>query len=230
MGLLLQPHFGKNKTKREVKALYKNIVFVDFDGTITTEDTLTGAILPFVDHKEFLEYNGKLEKGEMTLSEVVRYAYDDRPAEWIPKMLEYIDTVKIRPGFEEFLDKMAEKEIPVVVISGGFRQFSSRKLAPYMDKIAALHTVEMTVEGDKIKLVSQHDDGNELLKKTDVMKKYEYAHAIGIGDSYTDKNMPQAVDTCFARDVLAKYLDQIGKEYRPYEDFYDVLKGIEEIL
>ncbi len=87
-------------------------------------------------------------------------------------MLEYIDTVKIRPGFEEFLDKMAEKEIPVVVISGGFRQFSSRKLAPYMDKIAALHTVEMTVEGDKIKLVSQHDDGNELLKKTDVMKKY----------------------------------------------------------
>ena len=102
MGLLLQPHFGKNKTKREVKALYKNIVFVDFDGTITTEDTLTGAILPFVDHKEFLEYNGKLEKGEMTLSEVVRYAYDDRPAEWIPKMLEYIDTVKIRPGFEEF--------------------------------------------------------------------------------------------------------------------------------
>ncbi len=99
-----------------------------------------------------------------------------------------------------------------------------------MDKIAALHTVEMTVEGDKIKLVSQHDDGNELLKKTDVMKKYEYAHAIGIGDSYTDKNMAQAVDTCFARDVLAKYLDQIGKEYRPYEDFYDVLKGIEEIL
>ncbi len=115
MGLLLQPHFGKNKTKREVKALYKkkNIVFVDFDGTITTEDTLTGAILPFVDHKEsFLEYNGKLEKGEMTLSEVVRYAYDDRPAEWIPKMLEYIDTVKIRPGFEEFLDKMAEKRNP----------------------------------------------------------------------------------------------------------------------
>ncbi len=33
------------------------------------------------------------------------------------------------------------------------------------------------------------------------------------------KNMAQAVDTCFARDVLAKYLDQIGKEYRPYEDF-----------
>lgn len=210
--------------------MYKNIVFIDFDGTITTEDTLTGAILPFVDHKEFLEYNGKLEKGEMTLSEVVRYAYDGKPSSWIPKMLEYIDTVQIRPGFEEFLDKMAEKEIPVVVISGGFRQFSERKLAPYMEKITALHTVEMSVEGDEIKLISQYDDGNELLKKTDVMALYDYEHAIGIGDSYTDKNMAQAVDTCFARDVLAKYLDQIGRSYQPYEDFYEVLKGLTEIL
>lgn len=44
--------------------MYKNIVFIDFDGTITTEDTLTGAILPFVDPKEFKEYNGKLFSGE----------------------------------------------------------------------------------------------------------------------------------------------------------------------
>lgn len=210
--------------------MYKNIIFIDFDGTITTEDTLTGAILPFVDPKEFKEYNGKLFSGEMTLSEVVRYAYDGRPAEWLPKMLEYVDGVEIRAGFSEFLDAMVEKGIPVVVISGGFRQFSERKLAPYMDKITALHTVEMTVEGDEIKLISQYDDGNELLKKTDVMAQYDYEHAIGIGDSLTDKNMAQAVDTCFARDVLAQYLDKIGKEYTPYADFYDVLKGLSENL
>ena len=71
----------------------KPIIFTDFDGTITTEDTLTGAILPYVDKKEFLEYNGKLERGEMTLSAVVRYAYDDRPAQWLDGMLRYIDTV-----------------------------------------------------------------------------------------------------------------------------------------
>ena len=209
--------------------MYKQIVFVDFDGTITTEDTLTGAIYPFVDRAEFLEYYKKLETGEMTLSQVVRYAYDGRPAAWIPKMLDYIDTVKIRPGFEEFLDKMKEAEIPVVVISGGFRQFSERKLAPYMDRITALHAVEMSVEGDQIKLVSQYDDGNELLKKTDVMKLYQYQHSIGIGDSFTDKNMAQAVDTCFARDVLAEYLQKIGTPYLPYEDYYDVIAGIDRL-
>ena len=147
------------------KSLYKKIVFIDFDGTITTEDTLVGAIFPFVDPKEVDEYNGKLEKGEMTLSQVVRYAYDGRPAEWLPKMLEYIAKVKIRPGFKEFLDKMA---------------------------------------------------------------LYDYEYAIGIGDSFTDMNMAQAVDTIFARDVLAKYLEKQGKSYIPYEDFFDVVKVMEE--
>ncbi len=210
--------------------MYKNIIFIDFDGTITTEDTLTGAILPFVDPQEFKEYNSKLFSGEMTLSEVVRYAYDGRPAEWLPPMLDYIDKVQIRPGFDEFLDKMQEKNIPVVVISGGFRRFSERKLAPYMDRITALHAVELTVDGDKMRLISQYDDGNELLKKTDVMALYEYEHAVGIGDSLTDKNMAQAVDTCFARDVLAQYLTKIDRDYIPYEDFYEVMKELEDIL
>lgn len=210
--------------------MYQNIIFIDFDGTITTEDTLTGAILPFVDPKEFQEYNGRLFSGEMTLSQVVRYAYDNRPSEWVPSMMEYIDKVQIRPGFSEFLSKMQEMGIPVVVISGGFRQFSERKLAPYMDKITALHAVEMSVKDGRIRLVSQYDDGNELLKKTEVMALYDYEHAIGIGDSLTDKNMARAVDICFARDVLAQYLTEIGTPYKPYEDFYQVLQQVEEIL
>lgn len=172
----------------------KPIIFTDFDGTITTEDTLTGAILPYVDREEFLKYNGKLERGEMTL------------------------------------DDMEKRGIPVVVISGGFRQFSERKLAPYMKKITALHAVDMMVDGDKLKLVSGYDDGNELLKKTDVMALYDYDFAIGIGDSYTDKNMARAVDVCFARDVLAAYLDKTDTPYTAYDDFNDVMKEMDRIL
>lgn len=210
--------------------LYRNIVFTDFDGTITTEDTLTGAIKPFVEQEEFYECYRKLERGEMTLSQVVRYAYDGRPASWIPDMLRYIDTVEIRPGFGEFLDRMKERNIPVVVISGGFRQFSERKLAPYMDRITALHAVELTEEDGTIRLISGYDDGNELLRKTDIMALYDYDHSIGVGDSFTDRNMAKAVDTVFARDQLAKYLGSIGRQYMPYEDFFDVMKGVEEEL
>lgn len=210
--------------------MYKNIVFIDFDGTITTEDTLTGAIRPFVSESEFREYYNKLKSGEMTLSQVVRHAYDGRSAELIPQMLEYIDSVDIRTGFEVFLDRMKELDIPVVVISGGFRQFSERKLRPYMGKITSLHTAELTVEEERIRLVSQYEDDNELLNKIEVMELYDYEYSIGIGDSFTDKNMAQAVDLAFARDVLAEYLDEAGVSYLPYEDFFDVIKGIEDEL
>ncbi len=209
--------------------MYQTIIFVDFDGTITTEDTLARAIKLFADPDEFREYNEKLEKGQMTLSQVVRYAFDGAPADQLAKMLEYVDSVSIRPGFEEFLDKMNALNIPVVVISGGVRQFSERKLAPYRDKLTDLHAVDLSIEDEKMKLISSYDDGNELLKKTDVMALYQYEHAIGIGDSFTDMNMSQAVDTIFARDLLAKYLEKMGKPYLPYEDFFDIIQGIEEM-
>ena len=208
--------------------MYKNIVFVDFDGTITMEDTLVGAIRLFSDPREFKEYNDKLTKGEMTLSQVVRYAFDGAPSELLPKMLDYVDGVAVRKGFSEFLSAMKDLGIPVVVISGGVRQFSERKLAPYREQLEELHAVDLDVSGPKMKLISQYDDGNELLKKTDVMALYQYEHAIGIGDSFTDMKLSQAVDTVFARDLLAKYLDKLGKPYFPYETFYDVTEVIRE--
>ena len=67
-----------------------------------------------------------------------------------------------------------------------------------------------------------------MLKKTDVMALYDYGHSIGVGDSFTDMNMAKAVDTVFARDILARYLDKLGKPYYPYETFYDVTRVIQE--
>lgn len=204
--------------------MYDTIVFADFDGTITMEDTLVGAIRLFVDPEEFRLYSGKLAKGEMTLSQVVRRAFDGAPSELLPRMLEYVESVAIRPGFADFLDEMDRRGVPVVVISGGVRQFVERKLAPYRSRLLGLHAVDLDVSTPEMKLISAYDNGDELLKKTDVMALYEYRHAVGIGDSFTDRNMSRAVDTIFARDVLAQYLQKLGHPYLPYEDFYDVIR------
>lgn len=209
--------------------MYKTIIFTDFDGTITMEDTLAGAIRLFTDPAEFQAYSAKLADGSMTLSQVVRYAFDGAPSDRLPRMLEYVDGVAMRPGFPEFLDAMAELDIPVVVISGGVRQFSQRKLAPWRDKLLGLHAVDLDTSGQTMRLISGYDDGNELLKKTDVMALYSYERAIGIGDSFTDMNMARAVDTVFARDVLAKYLTKLGRPFHPYEDFYTVAEAVRKL-
>lgn len=206
--------------------MYETIAFVDFDGTITMEDTLEGAIRLFVTPEEFHSVKGKLVRGEMTLSQVVRYAFDGAPSDRLAPMLDYVDQVALRPGFPEFLDEMAAREIPVVVISGGVRQFVERKLAPWRGRLLGLHAVDLDVSGPGMKLISPYDDGNELLKKTDVMALYDYRHAVGIGDSFTDMKMSLAVDAVFARDVLAQYLDKMGRSYLPYDTFFDVIGAL----
>lgn len=204
----------------------RTIAFVDFDGTITMEDTLAGAMKRFVDPGEFARYSEKLARGEATLSQVVRRAYDGAPSSLLPELLAYVRSVPLRPGFDEFLDTCEELDIPVVVISGGIRQFLEQKMGPDRDRLLGMHAVELDVSGPRMRLISEYDDGNELLKKTDVMALYRYDRAIGIGDSFTDRNMAQAADTVFARDVLAKFLSGLGKPYIPYEDFRTVSAAI----
>ena len=206
--------------------MYDTIAFVDFDGTITMEDTLEGAIRLFASPEEFHSVKGKLVRGEMTLSQVVRYALDGAPSSRLERMLDYVKGVALRPGFPEFLDEMDRREIPVVVISGGVRQFVELRLAPWRGRLLGVHAVDLDTSGPGMKLVSPYDDGNELLKKTDVMALYDYRHAIGIGDSFTDMKMSLAVDTIFARDVLAAYLQKMGRQFLLYDTFFDVIEAV----
>ena len=206
--------------------MYDTIAFVDFDGTITMKDTLEGAIRLFASPEEFHSVKGKLVRGEMTLSQVVRYAFDGAPSSRLERMLDYVKGVALRPGFPEFLDEMDKREIPVVVISGGVRQFVELRLAPWRGRLLGVHAVDLDTSGPGMKLVSPYDDGNELLKKTDVMALYDYRHAIGIGDSFTDMKMSLAVDTIFARDVLAAYLQKMGRQFLLYDTFFDVIEAV----
>ena len=206
--------------------MYETIAFVDFDGTITMEDTLEGAIRLFAEAEEFSRIKGKLAAGEMTLSQVVRRAFDGAPSSRLPRMMEYVEGVDIRPGFPEFLDEMDRRGVPVVVVSGGVRQFVETRLAPWRGRLLGLHAVDLDAGGPEMRLISPYDDGNELLKKTDVMALYDYRNSIGVGDSFTDMRMGMAEDAIFARDVLAKYLGRMGRPYLPYETFYDVIDAL----
>lgn len=119
----------------------RTIAFVDFDGTITMEDTLAGAMKRFVDPGEFALYSEKLARGDVTLSQVVRRAYDGAPSSLLPELLAYVRSVPLRPGFDEFLDTCEELDIPVVVISGGIRQFLEQKMSPCRDRLLGVQWV-----------------------------------------------------------------------------------------
>ena len=47
-----------------------------------------------------------------------------------------------------------------------------------------------------------------------------------VGDGYSDRCAAQAADRVFARRALARYLDERGVAYEPFEDFYDIERAL----
>jgi 2-hydroxy-3-keto-5-methylthiopentenyl-1-phosphate phosphatase len=47
-----------------------------------------------------------------------------------------------------------------------------------------------------------------------------------VGDGYSDRCAAQAADRVFARRALARYLDERGVAYEPFEDFHEVDRAL----
>jgi 2-hydroxy-3-keto-5-methylthiopentenyl-1-phosphate phosphatase len=206
------------------------MIFVDFDGTITTEDTLVGALRMSVSEEEYRRRYDDLLHGRVTLSAVLREAFTKTPSSKMADFVEYIRTVSLREGFSDFLDAMRELGIPVVVLSGGLEPMIEEKIGPYRDRILDLHCVGVDLSGPCIGLVSPHDDGVELLSKEAVMRQYRYGKAICVGDSHSDMSMSRASDFVLARDYLAECMEKSGRDFFRWEDFGDVTAAVRGIV
>ncbi len=202
--------------------MYDRILFLDFDGTITSEETLEGSMRLTIDPALYQEKQRDMLDGKITLGQALHMGFETIPSEKLPLIMEYVRGVPVRPGFDELLAAMESVNIPVVVISGGLRPCIEEKLAPYRSRLLGVHSVDLDVSGPFMRLISGYEASGDLLEKTLVMKQYDYKTAICAGDSFTDIRMAMASQLVFARDNLAKVLDQKGAPYVPWEDFFDV--------
>ncbi|MFA5585407.1 MAG: HAD-IB family phosphatase [Saccharofermentanales bacterium] len=201
---------------------YDRILFLDFDGTITSEETLEGAMRLCIDPALYAEKEAEMREGKRSLADTLHLAFGLIACERLEAIKAYVRGVPIRPGFEALLDTAASQGIPVVVISGGLKPCIDEKLAPYRDRLLDVYSVETDCGGDRIILRSPYEAEGDLMEKTRVMARYDYRKAICAGDGYTDRRMALASQVVFARDKLALLLDSQGVPYRPWQDFYDL--------
>ena len=205
-------------------ARYDTMVFCDFDGTITTEETFVGTLMRLCEEKDLYEWFGKFQKGEITLRKCTETLFSLAPSCNWPKVEEYAKTVEIRPGFSEFLDRAKELGIPVVVISGGVRIMQEPILEPYMDRIEAFYSCDLDISGAYTVFTSRYANDTQNMDKVQIMDLYEYGKAIAIGDmGSTDYQMAKNSDVVFARDELAEVLEKEGTPFHKWETFYDII-------
>lgn len=200
---------------------YKRIVFCDFDGTITSEETFVGMLKRFAAESYDATENLLIE-GKITLGEAVRRLVESIPSKRYPQVLDYVKDKPIRRGFSELLDFLYFHGVPLMVVSGGLMGSVSSKLAPFQNRIHAMYAAEVAAEGDFLRVHSDFESATELVAKTRVMGLYRYEQSIVIGDGITDLNIAITADLVFARDRLCGYLTEKGKPFIRWEDFFDV--------
>jgi 2-hydroxy-3-keto-5-methylthiopentenyl-1-phosphate phosphatase len=202
--------------------MVKRIVFCDFDGTITTEDTFV-AIMRQIVPETCDRLLPELFARRMTLRKGVKLLIEDIPTSRYAEIIELSRPYKIRSGFVELLDFLDSRNIPMVLVSGGLLCMVETVIGNLRDRLLGIHACDLDFTGDFLRVYSGYEHGSELMAKVQVIAEYECDEAIAIGDSVTDLQMALHVPIVFARDRLANYLDaEYHKPYFAWNDFFDV--------
>jgi 2-hydroxy-3-keto-5-methylthiopentenyl-1-phosphate phosphatase len=203
----------------------KRVVFCDFDGTITDEETFVALLkqsTPMLSERLMPEMYAR----RMSLRDGVRQLLESIPADRYPEFIEFSKSKVMRSGLPELLDFLDQHQVPFVVISGGVRIVVETVLGDLKARMAGIYAVDLDTSGEFLKPVSPFEDGTELVAKVKVMGQYPCDERIVIGDSITDLNMALAAPVVFARDRLAVYLHESNKPYIPWHDFRDIRRSL----
>lgn len=208
-----------------VQAPRQRIVFCDFDGTITQQDT-------FIDVANRLvpEVWGPLQEQmfafEMTLHEAVSRMVAAIASQHYPGIIAGAKSYPLRPGFGEFVRFLKGEAIPLVVVSGGLQDVVESALEEHRSGITNIHAAQIDDSAEHLRIHCEFESQTEIVAKAKVMEQYIPENgtldAVLIGDSLTDLELALQVPLVFARDRLAQYLRERDRAYIPWEDFSDV--------
>jgi 2-hydroxy-3-keto-5-methylthiopentenyl-1-phosphate phosphatase len=196
-------------------------VILDWDGTVTVDDTLIVALREFGDWQVYLDAAADLKRGEITLHEEIRRDAESIKAP-IGEVVDWlVENLELRPGFHE----LAEAYRPTIV-SSNFRQLIEPILARE-DLELEVRANSVTWEPEGWRATFRNGDAcgtcGEPCKRADLPTNGQIVY---VGDGYSDRCAAQAADRIFARDGLALYLEEQGVSFEPFDDLHDVLQAL----
>ena len=201
------------------------LIVVDFDGTITVEDSLVRIVQ---DHapEVFDELEEALEAGTITLRECIRREFEAVHGEHDVIVAEAVDATEVRAGFPQFVAAALDAGHRVVVVSSGFESIVRPALerAGVPEVPLVTHEVRFTPEGGVVEFRHGEtcDVCGEECKRAVVTELQDGTGVVYVGDGYSDRCAALAADRVFARASLAGHLEREGVAFERFEDFVSV--------
>ena len=204
---------------------HKRIVFCDFDGTITVEETFVAMLKHFAPELSS-QLMPEMYARRLSLRSGVRQLLESIPSECYGEIVEFSRGKLMRPGLVELLDFLDAQRVDFVIVSGGLRIMVEAVMGDLTERAIALYAVELDVTGPCLQVNAEFEGDTELVSKVRVMGLHPASEQVAIGDSLTDFNMAGQASFVFARDRLADYLDEQQKPYTKWDNFFDVLENL----
>ena len=200
-------------------------VVLDFDGTITEEDMLDLVCREFGDPEVYAEVDAALERGEIQLvDDIERKLVTVRRPQ--PEVIEWVRRrARIRPGLDDLLEAAEHAERRVVIVTSSVRELVEPVLG---HRAARVELVAGSIEPGWRASLAQLvpcDACGEPCKRGAVaaLGTDDWAY---VGDGWSDRCVARVAPRVFARDGLARYLDELGVASEPFADLHDVANGI----
>ncbi|AFH48058.1 2-hydroxy-3-keto-5-methylthiopentenyl-1-phosphate phosphatase [Ignavibacterium album JCM 16511] len=210
-------------------------VFVDFDGTITTEDVGDSIFRKFGEPelvKTIIDdlHNNKISSRkcwDLLCASVNRIDEND--------LNKFIDEMKVNPTFKPFVNFCDENKVALFVLSDGFDFYIKRILSREGLSRLKFFANKLQVIGGK--LVPEYPYFNPDYPSSANPKQNHIInnssdddYTIYIGDGNSDKEAAQYCDYIFAKNSLLKFCERERISYWPFKDFNDVTIRIKELL
>ena len=202
---------------------------VDFDGTVTEEDLLDTIASRFGDRRVYDEVEEALHAGRLPLRDVITREF--RPVRRpLAEVVEWeLENVRIRPGFSELVALARERGWRLVVVSSGFQEL----IEPILEREGVevelrANRVDARPEGWRVHWTYGDDCGvcGESCKRAVAEELAGSGELVYVGDGFSDRCAAELADRVFATRGLARYLSGRGVAFEPFDDFFDVARGL----
>ena len=210
-------------------------VVVDFDGTVT-EKAVSYMLLERYGRPGWRDLDKQYVAGQLTARQVIASQFSmidatDREIDEFARQ-----HVQLRPGFLEFVSHLRGLGYPVAITSEGLDIYIEPVLDEHGVEYVNLFYNEARRDADG-RLVPHypHPDmdceecGNCKAGLVKALQK-DGNYVVFIGNGRTDVCPARGANMVFARDMLARTLEEEGKPFILFEDFHDVMEAWDSVV
>ncbi len=199
-------------------------IFSDFDGTITSRDSIVFLTETFGAGSNLRnDIFEQIKSGKLTVYEAIKRELATVTVPWEEAAQALKKHIQVDPGFPMFVRWCRREGHLLSVLSSGIQPVVSLFIEEFGVPFFA-HQVEMTATG-------WHYRRDQSANKTSILQKIKgTAKIVYIGDGTSDVEAIPYVDLLFAKGYLAEHCQQEGISHHPFQTFLEVQQRLEELF